>query len=222
LLKKGMKRIITLFMGCCILTCQARFKSPNPNRPTRPAPTRPAPAPTRPAQPVDTSSQLAASYFKEAAAAGRNQHIWNAAIYGHMLFVDPRSRVTYANMPDSAGIFKPDGGIYKGVLPKEVILANTAIDWQGQEWSVILWPLPANRDDRVNLMMHESFHRIQEQLGLPERSPTADHLSGMYGRIYYLLELQALKAALQKQVDQRGGRFDQCADFPREKTGAFP
>ena len=196
-----MKRILTLFVGCCILACQAQ----------------PAPA-----QPVDSSTQLAASYFNEAAAAGRNQHIWNAPIYGHMLFVDPGSRVTYSNTPDRAGIFKPEGSIYKGVLPKEVMLANTAIDWQGEKWSLILWPLPANRDDRVNLMMHESFHRIQEQLGLPERSPTADHLGSMYGRIYYLLELQALKAALQKPVDQRAADLTNALIFRGKRQSLFP
>lgn len=210
-----MKRIIMLFMGCCILACQAQTTQAQTAQTAQPQ-TTPG------TQTVDTSSQLAASYFKEAAAAGRNQQIWKAAIYGHMLFVDPRSRVTYANMPDSAGTFKPDGGIYKGVLPKEVILANTAIDWQGEKWSVILWPLPANRDDRVNLMMHESFHRIQERLGLPERSPTADHLGGMYGRIYYLLELQALKAALQKPVNQRAADLTNALIFRGKRQALFP
>ena len=216
-----MKRIITLFMGCCILACQAQTPG------TQAAQTQAAQPPTAQPQtpgthPPDSSTQLAASYFKEAAAAGRNQQIWKAAIYGHMLFVDPRSRVTYANTPDSAGIFKPDGSIYKGILPKEVILANTAIDWQGEKWSLILWPLPANRDDRVNLMMHESFHRIQKQLGLPERSPTADHLGSMYGRIYYLLELQALKTALQKPVNQRAADLTNALIFRGKRQSLFP
>jgi hypothetical protein len=173
-------------------------------------------------QTVDTASRLAASYFKEAAAAGRNQHIWPIPIYGHMLFVDPDSRVTYSNMPDSAGILKPGNRIYKGVLPKEVMIANTAIQWQGERWSVILWPLPTGHDDRVNLMMHESFHRIQGKLGLPERSPTADHLSRMYGRIYYLLELQALKAALQKPVNQRDADLTNALLFREKRQQLFP
>jgi hypothetical protein len=139
-----------------------------------------------------------------------------------MLFVDPESRMTWSNMPDSAGILKPVGGIYKGVLPKEVMIANTAIEWQGEKWSVILWPLPANRDDRVNLMMHESFHRIQDKMGLPERSPTADHLSSMYGRIYYLLELHALKAALQKPVSQRSADLTNALLFREKREELFP
>ena len=203
-------------MGCCILASRAQTAQAQTAR------TQPSQGQIAQPQPVDTSSQLATSYFKEAAAAGRNQHLWKAAIYGHMLFVDPQSRVTYANTPDSAGIFKPDGSIYKGVLPKDVMLANTAIDWQGEKWSVILWPLPANRDERVNLMMHESFHRIQARLGLPERSPTADHLGSMYGRIYYLLELQALKAALQKPVNQRAADLTNALIFRGKRQSLFP
>lgn len=177
---------------------------------------------TSQAQTTDTASQTAASYFKEAEMASRDQRIWNVKFYGPMLLVEPQSRVIYGNMPDSAGILKPEGGVYKGVLPAEVIIANTAIDWEGQRWSLILWPLPTDRESRVNLLMHESFHRVQPGLGLPERSPTADHLSSMYGRIYYLLELQALKAALGKPVDQRGADLTNALLFRERREELFP
>jgi hypothetical protein len=174
------------------------------------------------AQIMDTASQTAASYFKEAAEASQGQQVWRERIYGPMLFVDPQSRVTYGNMPDSAGLLKPVGGIYKGILPMEVIIANTSIFWQGRRWSVILWPLPGDHDSRLELLMHESFHRIQEKLGLPERSPTVDHLSSMYGRIYFLLELQALKAALNKPVSQRSIDLTNALIFRARRQELFP
>ena len=174
------------------------------------------------AQTMDTASQLAASYFKEAALASRDQQIWNTKVYGPMLFVEPESRIAYANMPDSARILQPDGDIYKGVLPKELMLANTAIDWEGKKWSVVLWPTLTNLDDRTNLLLHESFHRIQAGLGLPERSPTVDHLSSMYGRIYFLLELQALKAALGKPVGQRNTDLSNALLFRAKRQELFP
>lgn len=174
------------------------------------------------AQTIDTACRMAASYFKEAEIASEGQRIWNEKLYGPMLFVDPGSRGTYANSPDSAGILKPDGDIYKGVLPKEVMIANTSIYWQGKMWSVILWPLPTDHDERLNLLLHESFHRIQDRLGLPQRSPTADHLSGMYGRIYYLLELQALKAALHQPVNQRDIDLTSALIFRKKRQALFP
>ncbi|HTI08098.1 MAG TPA: hypothetical protein VL832_06065 [Puia sp.] len=174
------------------------------------------------AQATDADSRLAASFFKEAESASQHQRIWPVKVYGPTLLVDPASRVTYSNEPDSAGLLKPDEGIYKGVLPTAVMIANTSILWQGRRWSVILWPLPAGRDDRRDLMLHESFHRIQVKLGLPERSPTADHLSSMNGRIYFLLELRALKAALGKPVDQRQSDLTSALLFRAKRQELFP
>lgn len=156
-----MKRIVALFFCWSALICQA--------------------------QKIDSAARLATAYFKEAGIAAKKSELWSEKLYGPTLFVEPQSRITYANMPDSAGILKREGDIYKGVLPKEVIIANTAINWQGKLWSVILWPLPQDHDKRLNLILHESFHRVQEKLGLPMHSPTADHLSTMDGRVYFLM-----------------------------------
>jgi len=174
------------------------------------------------AQTIDTAPRLAASYFKEAEIAAKDQHVWKEKVYGRTMFVDPQTRMTYANMPDSAGLLKPAGDIFTGILPKDVMLANTAIYWQGKMWSVMLWPLYGDRDDRTNLVLHESFHRIQQQMGFPERSPTVDHLSSMYGRIYFLLELQALRAALGKPLDQRGADLNNALLFRQKRQLLFP
>src|SRR3569833_2133565 len=165
---------------------------------------------------------LAASYFKEAEAAAKNQQLWKVPLYGPMLFVDQQSRLSYANMPDSAGILNPGGGVYTGSLPKDVMDANTAIHWGGRTWSVLLWPLPQDRNERVNLLLHESFHRIQQQIGFPGKSPTADHLSTMEGRIFFFLELQALKAALQKPVNRRQTDLANALAFRQERARLFP
>lgn len=174
------------------------------------------------AQVIDTPGRLATFYFKEAEVAAKNQNLWPVKLYGPMMFVDVQSRLTYANMPDSAGILQPDGEIYKGVLPKDVVVANTAINWAGRLWSVILWPLPQHHDERLNLVMHESFHRAQVQLGLPAHSPTADHLGTIDGRIYFLLELQALKAALSKPFDQRNADLKSALLFRAKRRELFP
>lgn len=166
--------------------------------------------------------KLAASYLKEAELASNGQQIWKEKIYGPTLFVDPNSRLTFANEPDSAGILKAEGSIFSGTLPKEVTIANTSISWQGKMWSVILWPLSVDRDERINLIVHESFHRIQRKLGFPERSPTVDHLGSLNGRIYFLLELQALKAALLKPINQRATDLQNAIAFRNKRQALFP
>ncbi|MCD8739299.1 hypothetical protein LT679_01685 [Mucilaginibacter roseus] len=165
---------------------------------------------------------LAASYFKEAEAAAQKQKLWKIPLYGPTLFVDQESRLTYANMPDSAGILKHEGGIYTGLLPTDVMVANTAIKWGGRTWSVLLWPLPEDRNERVGLLLHESFHCIQQQIGFPAKSPTADHLSTMEGRLYLFLELQALKAALQKPVNRRQTDLANALAFRQKREQLFP
>jgi hypothetical protein len=194
--EREMKKIITLLIFWPVIICHAQI--------------------------VDTPGRLAAAYFREAEIAGKNQKLWHIKLYGPMLFVDEQTRIAYSNMPDSAGILKADDEIYKGILPKDVMVANTAINWQGKLWSVILWPLPQDHDERLNLVMHESFHRVQGQLGLPAHSPTADHLSTMYGRIYFLLELQALKAALRKPVNHRNADLANALLFREKRRELFP
>ena len=174
------------------------------------------------AQTFDTSATLALKYFKEAEIAGKNQQIWKAPLYGPTLFVEPVTRATYANEPDSAGILKPEAGIFKGVLPKDVMIANTSIRWQDKMWSVILWPLPTTPDERISLVLHESFHRIQNDIGFSQRSPTADHLSSMNGRIYFLLELRALSAALAKPVTNRRDDISNALLFREKRHQLFP
>ena len=124
--------------------------------------------------------------------------------------------------PDSAGVLQPVDGVYKGTLPDSVIIGNTAVDWGAKTWSMVMWPPPVDRDARLNLLAHESFHRIQKRMGLPMRSPTVDFLATMQGRIYFLLELQALKASLAKPVDKRRVDLANALLFREKLHDLFP
>lgn len=166
--------------------------------------------------------ELAASYFKQAELASKKQRLWKIDLYGPTLLVEPNSRTTYANEQDSAGILKPYGGVFVGTLPKGVMIANTSMQWQSKMWSVILWPLPTDRDERLNLMLHESFHRIQQSLGFFNDSPTAEHLGTLQGRIYFLLELQALRAALTKPVAERTLDLKNALRLRQKRQDLFP
>src|SRR5699024_5697701 len=59
-------------------------------------------------------------------------------------------------------------------------------------------------------------------LGFPERSPTADHLASLNGRIYFLLELQALKVALLKPVNERSEDLRNAIVFRNRRQELFP
>ncbi len=174
------------------------------------------------AQTSDPTARQATIYFHEAEQAAASQTTWPRKLYGPMLFVDDSTHTAWANMPDNDGLLKPDGEIYKGILPKSMIIANTSVNWGGKRWSMIRWPLPADHDDRLSLVLHESFHRIQDGLNLPAHDPTADHLSTREGRIYFFLELQALKSALNKPRDKRKGDLVSALLFREKRQQLFP
>src|SRR6266849_281732 len=88
--------------------------------------------------------------------------LWGKAIYGPLFFVDRETRQVVANQPDAAGVLKPMDGVFVGSFPKEKNIANSAIDWAGVHWTMVMWPVPEWRQARERLLLHECFHRIQE------------------------------------------------------------
>ncbi|PZO03147.1 MAG: hypothetical protein DCF29_12425 [Alphaproteobacteria bacterium] len=114
-----------------------------------------------------------------------------------LLLVDPTTRKLYALRRGDSDALQPDGDLFTGVLPRDVNIANTAVDWDGVRWAMVMLPLPENPLCRRALLMHESWHGIQARLGLPLSSPTPEHLATAKGRALMRLEWRALTAALE-------------------------
>jgi hypothetical protein len=144
-----------------------------------------------------TTENSIAKYLNEVKiATKRGETVWSKNLYGAIIFVDPRTRQMYTNEPDSAGILKANGEIYSGVLSVNVNIANTSLHWSGRDWAMIMLPLPANKQDRLNLICHELFHKAQPALGFHNLNTDNNHLDQKDGRIYLRLELNALEKAL--------------------------
>lgn len=135
-------------------------------------------------------------------ASEKNTGLWNKGLYGPTILIDPRTRELFANEPDTAGILKLNGNIYSGVLPGNINIANTAINWNGKRWAMIMFPLPQNKQNRINLLAHESFHRIQPSLGFTLSNVENNHLDQKDGRVYLRLELEALKKAIKSSSEK--------------------
>jgi hypothetical protein len=137
-----------------------------------------------------------ANYFDEIITeTGKHQQLWSKDLYGPILLVNPGTRELYANFPDTAGILKQTDKIYSGILPNEINIANTAINWKGRRWAMIMLPLPPGKEERINLLAHELFHVSQPSLGFELFNPENNHLDRKDGRTYLRLELEALKKA---------------------------
>lgn len=162
-------------------------------------------------------------YFNEArqlgaADAGR---LWGKPVAGPILFVDPGTGFIVANRADRDGKFEAQGGVWIGKLPESTAPANTGIDIGGTRWAMIMWPLPDNRYTRGQLLMHESFHRIQDSVGIPGSNPANAHLAAADGRIWLRLEMRALAEALLRTGDGKRSALVDALTFRAKRYSLF-
>jgi hypothetical protein len=165
-----------------------------------------------------------AEYFEEIRfCTGSHKDLWNIDLYGPVLLVEPGTRKVFANYPDSAGILKPDGKIYSGTLATNINLANTSVRWSGRNWAMIMLPLSGNKEDRLDLLTHELFHRAQPVLGFHNKNSDNSHLDLRDGRIYLRLELEALRQALvSKTRSEEMEHLSNAMFFRRTRYSLFP
>lgn len=136
--------------------------------------------------------------------------LWGIDLCVPILLVDPATRTVHAARRGESDALQPEGDLFVGVLPETVNIANTALDWDGVRWAMVMRPLPDDPTARRALLAHESWHGVQDQLGLPGRSPTPEHLSMPEARVLMRLEWRALSAAL--GASEPGERNQAIAD----------
>jgi hypothetical protein len=181
-------------------------------------------ASTQALQPIPI--ETAQTCFAEAQVLCQADHgqLWGFSLCGPIMFVDPRTRFIVANQADTKGALKADGGVFNGSLPADQTIANTAVEWSGVHWTQMLWPLPGDERQRETLIAHELFHRIQNQLDLPNvKGGENTQLDTLDGRYYLQLEWRALASALEAptDVERRKGAGDAVL-FRAERYKLFP
>jgi hypothetical protein len=129
-----------------------------------------------------------------------------------MVIADPVTKTIAANQP------VPDA-------PRPAILgfANAAIRWGDTRWSTFVWQLmPADSNERIQLMMHELFHRIQPGLGLFLPEPDNGHLETLEGRYWIQLEWRALGRTLGSPGAAGRNALADALAFRAERHRRFP
>ena len=157
-------------------------------------------------------AQTPTEVFAEARAVCRADGgaLWGVDLYTPVLLVDPETRTIHADRKGASDALRLDGDLFTGVLPGAVNIANTATEWDGERWAMLMLPLPRDPVKRRALLVHESWHGVQEALGLPARSPAPAHLDSEDGRVFMRLEWRALAAAL--DADDDAARRQAVAD----------
>lgn len=137
--------------------------------------------------------------FRELEVTLKNEKgkTWNHSLEGPLIIVNRETRTIIANESDNSGELVKRENLFVGKLPENINIANTAFDWNGKRWTMVALPLPETKEERLNLLIHESFHRIQPEIGFDSLYEIqSKHLDAKKGRIYLILELEALKKAL--------------------------
>lgn len=152
---------------------------------------------------------LAKSYFSELDSLCKvdNGSLWAKNLYGASMFVFPTSRLIIANEVDIQGKLIPKDGLYIGKLPENINIANTAFDWDGKSWTMLNWNAISKTDkySRDKLLIHESWHRNQTEIGIPSVMSANMHLDELQGSILLKLEFLTLIKAL--NAEQKADRI---------------
>jgi hypothetical protein len=122
--------------------------------------------------------------------------LWGIPVCGPLILADPQTRDVVANRADGEGKLTQKGSVWVGKLPDDLTPANSAAEWAGVHWTMLMWPMPTEPRDRRRLLAHECFHRVQNDLKLPATDANNGHLDSKDGRIWIQLEWRALERAL--------------------------
>src|SRR5215207_2739693 len=176
-------------------------------------------------QNVSPDAAAAGRYFAEARAlcARDGGRLWGRSLCGPMMFADPTTRAVMASEPDREGLLKRSGEVYVGILPVNVNIANTAVEWAGVKWMLIMSSaIPADRHRRGAMLMHELWHRQQAELGFPASGAANQHLDTREGRVWLQLEWRALARALASRGLNRRRAVADALLFRARRRTLFP
>lgn len=180
------------------------------------------PADDAPGPPIDPALAAAAFEEVEDVCTRDGGALWGTSLCGPVLFVDPGSRAVAANRADAEGRLKSEHGIHTGTLPPDTPIANTAMTWAGVDWAMVMWPLPQDEFPRIRLLLHEAWHRIQDDLGLPGSNPSNAHMESLEGRYLLRLEWRALMRALESEGTERLRAMEDALVFRARRHQLFP
>ena len=156
-------------------------------------------------------------------ATKKHKNLWDRDLYGAILLIDTETSEIFANETDTANILQPFGNIYKGILPDNVNIANTAMDWGGKRWAMIMLPLPQDKFERIDLLAHELFHSVQPELELDVNYSENIHLDQKDARIYLRLELEAITMALKSSSEKEMyNHLTNALTFRKYRNYIFP
>jgi len=171
----------------------------------------------------DFDSQRAAAIELQDMCSRDAGNLWGVDLCGPLIIVDAETRLAWASQADGQGLLHQSADGWTGVLPQDVVVANTSVEWAGVRWTMLIGPLPDDAVERRVLLAHEAWHRVQAAIGLPpEAAPPNAHLDTERGRLLLRLEMRALDQALRSRGAARWRAARDALSFRLARLLEFP
>jgi len=149
---------------------------------------------------IPTKKQLSSAekYFNELQEKleSDNGKLWGIELYGPTMFVFPESHTIIANQQSKNNTLTKSGNVFYGILPENFNVANTALIYDGEKWATVTWGNFFSDKERNILLIHESWHRIQDEIRLHACMSENQHLDSGNGSLLLKLEFMALDKAV--------------------------
>ncbi len=172
--------------------------------------------------PIDI--QETSTYFEEIKAYcdQDNGKLWGENLWAPILVIDSKTRFLVANNPDKEGQLTKLGNVYTGYFPKNKAVANSTTEFGGENWMMVMHPLPGNHYNRNQLSLHELYHRLQNKLKLDFRGYDNSHMDSKDARILLKLEWMALEEAIKSNGSVRAGHLQDALIFRNYRRQLYP
>lgn len=167
----------------------------------------------------ETKASKALEEYKIACKSGKE--IWGHDLCVPMIIVNRESMTSVATKQTPKKDFKKMDTTFTGKYSGPQLFANTSLQWEGETWSMVLWPLSDAKEDRIELLMHEAWHSIQNDIGLPLNSNFLTHLDKYDGRLLIRLEWNALLQAL-RDTDNQQKHLRSALSFRKIRFNKYP
>ena len=130
--------------------------------------------------------------------ADRSQEVWGVRFSPDLIVVYPSREQMYKYHRNGA-----QTSCDSVVWDREVPAANTAVDYRGKRYVVLVgdWLGGMNSAGLLRLTAHESFHYYQDSLHIPAVTSRNAHMDLPEGRALLRMEFEALHRALQGDSD---------------------
>jgi hypothetical protein len=164
--------------------------------------------------PAQVDQERAATYLREAQELCEREggKLWGISLCGPMVIADAATGTMATNRQPPAG-----------KRPQALGYANAVVDWGGTRWTTLVWQMmpPDDAHARGRVMIHELYHRVQPQLGLPPVDGNNEHLDTLEGRYWMQLEWRALAKALASSGAERVAAAEDALAFRAKRRELF-